>query len=181
MRKVIFCFLFLFCLSNVFGENLNVKDLKSKGFSLIEDHSFLVALEHWGKVKFLSCEQNPESTAKLAFFLSDAKGKIICSLPDFYGNHWTFYEMKAVSFKDINKDGIKDIIVIADCVTGVGNEGAVPFSVCAIYFQFEKGFKNVQKLDEAINHAVKNKTIEMIIKYTQDKVENINNLLKTSL
>lgn len=55
--------------------------------------------------------------------------------------------MRAISFGDANKDGLKDIIIIADFMSGVGRGAAIPFPVCNIYFQQENGFRRLEELD----------------------------------
>ncbi|WP_052410389.1 hypothetical protein [Paenibacillus durus] len=148
----------------------NLEDLKKEGLEVLEDQSFWIELENWGKVKFLSVESAMGSLYKLKFFLVDASGKILYEFPDFYGNQWnTLFEMKAVSFKDVNKDGLKDIIIIAEFMTGVGPDGAEPFNVGDVYFQTKTGFVNNPELDEAIHDLKKNKTIEMIIEFASKK------------
>lgn len=154
-----------------------IKVLNDKGIKIIEDQSFWTTFENWGKVKFLSCEYE-DGLSKLLFYLADEKDNILYAFPDFYGNDWCFYEMKAVSFKDVNKDGLNDIIVIADYMTGIGNEGAVPFPVCGIYFQKGKKFIAVPEVNEEINNAMQNKNIAMVINFTDKKVKEINELLE---
>ncbi|KOS03899.1 hypothetical protein AM598_04055 [Paenibacillus polymyxa] len=40
-----------------------------------------------------------------------------------------------MAFKDVNKDGLKDVIIIAYYETGSGPDGAKPFPIADIYFQ----------------------------------------------
>jgi hypothetical protein len=65
MKKVILSLLFLFCFGSIFGENITINDLKSKGFSIIENQSFTVNFENWGKVRFISCEQEINDSGKI--------------------------------------------------------------------------------------------------------------------
>lgn len=56
-------------------------------------------------------------------------------LPDFghVESAWTFQQVDAVGFSDIDADGDTDIIAIASYLTGVGPEGAKPFSVVILF------------------------------------------------
>ncbi|HWT76222.1 MAG TPA: hypothetical protein VN258_16100 [Mobilitalea sp.] len=110
-----------------------------------------------------------DGKAKLEFFLVDSDENILYEFPDFLGNTWAFYDMSAVSFKDVNNDGLKDIIVIAEYITGVGENGATPFNVAGIYFQKDNEFIELPELDNELNDNSKNQTIDMIIKYLKGR------------
>ena len=161
-------------------ENLN--ELKRKGLKVIEDQSFPVDLENWGKVRFVSSEFPIGGTSKLRFYLADSKDNILYTFPDFYGNQWsTFYEFKAVSFNDVNNDGFKDIVIIADFATGVGENGATPFHVGEIYFQKNKEFISLYDLDKQINSTNNNANIDMILKFSKGKVSKELKLIENDL
>jgi hypothetical protein len=154
------------------GSKDKVSELKEKGLEIIENQSFWVELEKWGKVRFVSCTQETDGLIKLRLFLTDKNEKILYKFPDFYGNQWSmFHEFQAVAFRDVNKDGLKDIIIIADYMTGAGPEGAIPFHAGSIYFQKENGFANSPELDDEINSKKKNQTIDMIVEYAEGKVK----------
>jgi hypothetical protein len=46
---------------------------------------------------------------------------------------WTFQDVDAVAFSDIDADGDTDVIVIASYMTGIGPEGAKPFPVVILF------------------------------------------------
>jgi len=149
----------------------NIESLIKGGLEIIENQSFWIEFENWGKVKFISSEILIDGTYKLRFYLTNESEDILYQFPEFIGNDWpTFYEIRAVSFKDINKDGLKDIIIIADYLTGIGEQGAIPFPVGSIYFQIRKKFINYSKLDDQINDSGKNKNIDMIVNFAEGKV-----------
>lgn len=161
--------------SSALNNEENLSDLQEKGLKVIENQSFWVELENWGKVRFVSRQFTDEGTFKLQFYLVDDKGNILYNFPDFYNSKfWFFYELRAIAFKDVNKDGLKDIVVIADYVSGVGEQGAIPFPVGSVYFQKENEFVNIPELDEQINDANKNETIDMIQKFVEEKSIKLN-------
>lgn len=148
----------------------NIFELQKKGFEIIDEHSFWVELENWGKVRLVSGKLPFEGKYKICFYLVNGKGDILFNFPDLVDNKmWIFSELKAVSFKDVNKDGLKDIVIIADYITGIGKEGAIPFHYSKIYFQKDKTFMDLPKLDEEINDKQKNDNIDMILKFIEDK------------
>jgi hypothetical protein len=138
------------------------------GFSIIKDQSFWVDLENWGKVYFLSASGEGEfSLDSLYMYLVDKDNNILYEFPYFYGNGMMFSGMRAVAFKDVNKDGFKDIIVIAAYMTGIGPTGAEEYPVAGIYFQKGKEFVTLPELDEEINSSGKNETVDMVTKYLE--------------
>ena len=58
--------------------------------------------------------------------------EIIYVFPDFYTNVLSdLQEIKAVSFKDVNNDGLKDIIIIAQFLSANGDD----LTVANVYLQ----------------------------------------------
>lgn len=145
-------------------------ELQQSGYIIIEDQSFKINLEKWGNVKFVSAMENKNGPTKLINFLVDDYGKILYTFPKTQYK-WPLFEMKAVAFRDINNDSLKDVIIIADYVTGVGNTGAIPFHICNIYFQKENKFVNIPELDYEINDIMQNENIDMVLKYVNGKIQ----------
>ena len=85
----------------------NLKDIE--GFSSIENQSFMVDLNSWGKVKFVSGKLIGGSHIPTVFYLTDENGDI---LYNFQATLPYMVDVKAVAFEDVSKDGLKDIIII---------------------------------------------------------------------
>jgi hypothetical protein len=130
-----------------------------KNFSVFKDQSFNVDLNFWGNVNFVSGQFAGKYHILDWFFLTNKEGDILYeSEPDVpYG-----VDVKAVSFKDMNKDGLKDIILIF----GEDNE----FTLARVFFQKNDGtFANDPKLDKEINDSGNNKDIKTVINYLSNK------------
>lgn len=139
----------------------NLNDIK--GFSLIENQSFVVDLNSWGNVKFISGKLTGGSHIPVVFYLTDKDGDI---LYDFNANLPYSVDVKAVAFEDVSKDGLKDIIIIVDDDAG---QGSAP--VAAVYFQKADGaFANDLKLDQAINDSANNKDVKTVTSYLARKL-----------
>lgn len=137
----------------------NLKDLK--GFSPIENQSFMVDLNSWGNVKFVSGKLTGGSHIPVVFYLTNRDGDI---LYDFNATLPYRVDVQAVSFGDVSKDGLKDIIIIV-----AGEDGLGP--VAAVYFQKADGsFANNPKLDQEINDSVDNKDVKTITSYLARKL-----------
>lgn len=142
----------------------NLKDIK--GFSPIEDQSFMVNLNSWGNVKFVSGKLTAGNHIPAVFYLTNEDGDI---LYDFADTPFPYsVDVKAVSFADVNKDGLKDIIIIvADDYKDSANLGA---PIAAICLQRAKGaFITDLKLSKEINDSGNNKDIKTIMSYLSQK------------
>lgn len=155
----------------------NLANLQKQGLKVIEEQPFWIELENWGRVRFVAGETQIKGLPKLNLYLIDSKDNGLCSLPEFYGNMWILYELKAISFKDVNKDGLKDIIVVADYILGHGENAAVPFPVGSVYFQKNKEFVSLPELDKEINEKKQNESVDMIFKFVEGKDIEISELV----
>lgn len=151
-------------------ENLIWKNINYvPGFSIIRDQSFRVNLDNKGEVYFIAGEGEGDfSLNSLYLYLADDNSNILYEFPSFYGNGSMLSEVAAVSFRDVNQDGRKDVIVIAKYMTGVGPDGAKDFPVADIYFQTEDGFVSIPELADRINSSAHNESIDSVLDYVKD-------------
>ncbi|MCB8814793.1 hypothetical protein [Desulfosporosinus shakirovi] len=139
----------------------NLKDIE--GFSPIENQSFMVDLNSWGRVKFVSGKLTGGNHIPAVFYLTDEKGDILYS---FQATLPYRVDVKAVSFEDVSKDGLKDIIIIVD--DGYAGQGNVPLA--AVFFQKDDGsFANDLKLDQEINDSKNNNDVKTVKSYLAGK------------
>ncbi|HEX3076518.1 MAG TPA: hypothetical protein VHQ24_06630, partial [Lachnospiraceae bacterium] len=103
-----------------------------EGFTEIKDQSFDVDLGRWGEVRFVS---GKDYQGKLLFFLTDGKDTIKYQFDDYYDSYRKDQSISAVAFRDVNKDGFKDIIVM----TASDSKA----TACDIYFQTEYSFVQI--------------------------------------
>ncbi|MDF2887146.1 MAG: hypothetical protein K0R23_1531 [Lacrimispora sp.] len=139
----------------------NLKNVE--GFEPIGEQSFMVDLDSWGKVKFVSGKLTAGSHIPAVFYLTDEDGNI------FYQFDTTFpysVDVDAVSFKDLNKDGLKDIIIIVSDQY----EGSTGLPIANVCFQQEDGtFMTDYELCQQINDSGNNKDIKMVTNYILNK------------
>lgn len=158
--------------STVGGEKLNTDQ-----YEIEESQSFQTIFEGFGKVRFVSTQANKDEIPKNYFFLLDDQERVIYSFPDLYGNEWWYADegIEAVAFKDVNKDGLKDVIIIAYYETGSGPDGAKPFPIADIYFQKKnKTFTTLPVFDQALNDQGHNHTIKDVVQYVSKQRINVN-------
>ncbi len=111
----------------------NLQDLwKGKG-RVLRKHSLKLNLpgyrNHFFAVVFV--EDKGRTQVHFAFV---RENKIVLRLPAFRGNLWHVHDVAAVALRDLNRDGKRDILVMVDCMTGIGPQGARPFRVTSTYF-----------------------------------------------
>ncbi|WP_010250291.1 hypothetical protein [Acetivibrio cellulolyticus] len=141
-------------------------DMQENGFEVIEEQSFEVELNNFGNVRFVSgCKNNEYDIPKIYFYLVDKQGYVRYTFPEFYGNEWTFSELKAVAFEDINKDGLKDVIVISEYIFGHGANADEPFKVAGVYLQKGSEFVSMDSLNNEINGTKNNNSIKEVTEF----------------
>ncbi|ODA39445.1 hypothetical protein DSBG_3776 [Desulfosporosinus sp. BG] len=139
----------------------NLKDIES--FSPIENQAFMVDLNSWGKVKFVSGKLTGGNHIPVVFYLTDENGDI---LYNFQATLPYMVDVKAVSFEDVSQDGLKDIIIIVD--DGYAGQGNAPLAT--VFFQKADGsFANDLKLDQEINDSKNNKDVKTVKSYLAGK------------
>lgn len=156
---------------------VNEERLDTNQYEVEESQSFQTTLEGFGKVRFVSTQAKKDEIPKNYFFLLDDRERVIYSFPDLYGNEWWYADegVEAVAFKDVNKDGLKDVIIIAYYETGSGPDGAKPFPIADIYFQKKnKTFTTIPALDETLNDQGHNRTIKDVVQYVSKQRINVN-------
>lgn len=147
---------------------ITLEDVKKQGEKIIDEQSFWVTFENFGKVRFVSSVYFEGSLCKSRFYLINENENVIYQFPEFIGNEWSMLDdVGAVSFRDANNDGLKDAIIIAYYMTDVGKNGAVSFPVCSIYFQKESSFENDSDLDTKINDSSQNDSINNVLKFVE--------------
>lgn len=139
----------------------NLKNIE--GFQPIEEQSFLVDLDSWGKVKFVSGKLTAGDHIPTVFYLTDEDGNIL------YQFNTTFpysVDVEAVSFKDLNSDGLKDIVIIVSDQY----EGSSGLPIANVCFQQEDGtFMTDYQLCQELNDSGNNKDIKTVTSYILNK------------
>lgn len=135
----------------------NLKDFE--GFSPFTNQSFTIDLNSWGTVNFVSGKMLGGNHIPTLVYLTNQDGDIF-----YYITSFNNVEIYAVSFKDLNKDGLKDIIII------YGVEEDSSSQLAKIFFQKPDGsFYGNGELNQEINESVKNKDIKTVTDYLSKK------------
>jgi hypothetical protein len=149
----------LFSVGFTFGQN--DKEIYPKG-TKIENQSFKVSFENFIDVEFASYAEYNHSPSRVNLYLLN-NDEVLYELPEYFGNkNWSFDEIIAVSFKDLDFDELKDIIVMTNYITGMGPSGMKPFRVIDVYFQKKNGFEQVENISEELNNPKNYNNLETI-------------------
>lgn len=140
---------------------------------VIAEQSFDVALNQWGETRFVSYAPSGDENFEDVSFLLEKEGEVVYRFPYYYENNNTaddiglFDSVEAVGFRDMNQDGLQDVIVIINYVTGAGLQGMEPRSAVRIFMAEEDGFFIATDLmdDIAGNMEEKDLYIDGIYKY----------------
>lgn len=141
---------------------------------VMQEQSFDVELDSWGKVRFVSCRPNKADDFEDAYFYIVEDNKVIYTLPYYYNSNirsnGVFADVTAVAFRDINEDGTDDIIIIITYNTGAGPQGMLPFSEARLFIADDKKFTLDRKLTDTINEGNANMDITSITDYIEKHV-----------
>lgn len=149
--------------------NISCSEQKTPKGEQISEQTFKADFKNFKGVTFSSYNNFTVGPSKVHFYLL-RDNRIVFEFPDFYigSTSWSFESVKAVSFKDVNADGLKDVILITEYVTGIGPTGMVPFLVKGVYFQGDGGFTQNNDVGKLLGTEVnypKLKSISSIVKY----------------
>jgi hypothetical protein len=104
----------------------------------LKEQSFEISFESLGESRFITTEEKVGGMKRPHFYI--VNGETVKELQLKLESPDSYYDVSAVSFRDVSDDGKKDIIIIADYTTGFGYMGAIPISQVIIFRQTESGF-----------------------------------------
>lgn len=154
-----------------------MQDIEAMGFTPVEEHIFPTVLESFGEEELRLIPAMEEDYRRLALFLADSEGRIVYKCKDLETNNrrkgelvQTTESLAAVSFADVNGDGLTDIILITRCVNKEGEYADKPYKVGDVLFQGEQTFYRDWRISDKINRFGMNKSAKCIITYVRDGV-----------
>lgn len=153
----------------------HVDDIEENGYEIIEDQSFPVLLESFGEEEVTFLPVMEKEYHRLAVLIVDAGGNVLYKTNQLETNY-TYLEqleqptksLAAVSFRDLNHDGLKDIILITNCENARGDYAGKVYKVGDVLFQREGQFYRDWRISDKINRFSMNKSADFIASYVRD-------------
>lgn len=150
--------------SDSFNSIKTITDISKQNFKIIENQCFDVKFENFGNVKFIPAyAENKQKSS--AVFLANSKDEIIYKTADLKASNFPFSKISAVSFKDVDKDGLKDILIISECKTEFLYSEDIVFKIADVLFQNSETFNYNYEITEELNRYDMNKNIAAILSY----------------
>lgn len=148
-------------------------DIAVCGFRIIKNQVFPVTMQYFGEVSFVPALDGQYN--RLALFFVGKDGDIVYKTDQLETNNRNKGELEqpnkgiaAVSFQDMDKDGLTDIALITSCVKDAGTYAGKTYKVGDVLFQNAQGFYRDWRLSDKINRFSMNKGIESITAFIMD-------------
>ena len=155
----------------------NVSDIEENGFFAIEEQSFPVIMESFGEEEVTFLPVMDEEYSRMAVLIADSEGNILYKTNRLETNNRRLGELKqptkdiaAVSFQDLNGDGLTDIILITDCENETGEYEGRIYKTGDVLFQGQGDFYRDWRVSDKINRFSMNKSIDFIATYVRDGI-----------
>lgn len=152
-----------------------VEDIEENGYKIIENQSFPVVLESFGEEESIFLPILDRQYRRLAVLITDAEGKILFKTNQLETNNKCLGQLEqptrdiaAVSFKDVNQDGLTDIILITSCENDTGSYAGKPYKIGDVLFQKDGAFYRDWRISDRINRFSMNKSVDFIISHVRD-------------
>ena len=152
-------------------------DLEQFGYEPIEEQSFPVLLKSFGKEEVLFVPAIQKEYGRLGIFLMDQKGKVLFKTRSLSANMVYTGQLDqpvkgiaAVSFQDVDKDGLEDILLIISCENETGNYVGESYKIGDVLYQGKKTFYRDYRISDKINRFDMNKSIKLMKAYAVDGI-----------
>ncbi len=150
-------------------------EIPTNGFRIISNQIFPIELEGYGEVSLMPSFDRKYN--RLALFFADENGNVIYKTEQLETNHRAVGQMKqpkceiaAVSFRDLDEDGLMDIILITACEGESGSYRGQTYKLGDVLFQSREivGFYRDYRISDKINRFGMSKSAEMITAFVRD-------------
>ena len=124
-------------------------DLLNHNFNVIEEQSYTRNFEKLGKLKVVPGTYRMAEYTVFMLYLVNEQGYIVWSFQPM-GEYEHLYALKGVTCQDIDGDGLKDIVILADYSYEGSDGGAVVEGSYSIYYQRTGGFFEDTDMKQAL-------------------------------
>ena len=153
----------------------HVEDLEARGYTPITIHTHPVLLESFGEEEVTFVPVIDNTYHRLAVLIVDNDGNVIYKTNRLETNYkWLgrleqpTKELVSVAFRDLDMDGLTDIILITDCENSEGEYAGTTYKVGDVLFQRDGSFYRDWRVSDKINRFSMNKSADFIAAYVRD-------------
>lgn len=162
-----------------------ISQIEENGFSVVNEHVFSMETEGFGTVSLIPALDGQYH--RLALFLADEEGMIVYRTEDLETNRrrpgkaaQLTQGIAAVSFQDVNMDGLTDILLITFCSNALmetktpdhaeDESGAADrhYKLGDVLFQDKEGFYRDVQVSDKLNRFSMNKSAQLIASFVRD-------------
>ncbi len=150
----------------------NSAQIGDAGFEVIEEQIFPIEMRGYGEVSMIPALD--KEYCRLALFFADQTGTVVYRTDQLEANNRSrgqmrqpIRELRAVSVRELDGDGLMDIILITTCVNESGPYAGKPYKIGDVLFQNEEGFYWDYRLSDKINRFSMNKSAETIAAFVK--------------
>ena len=158
-----------------FADIGTVEDIEKNGFEVIETQVFPLMLESFGEEELTFVPAMEKEYHRLAVFVADSQGNVLYKSNQLATNQLykgaleqPTEDIAAVSFQDVNRDGLTDIILITRCVNETGEYAGKPYKTGDVLFQRDGSFYRDYRISDKINRFSMNKSANCIAAFVRD-------------
>lgn len=158
-----------------FDSILHRDDILANNYLIYEEHIFPLVVESLGNEECFFIPAMEKEYHRLALFIADANGDILYKTNDLETNNRIMGQLKqpntglaAVTFSDLNRDGLTDIVFITKCKNESGSYKWRTYKIGDVLFQGEETFYRDWRISDKINRFSMNKSVNSIIAFVRD-------------
>lgn len=155
----------------------HVNDIAKYGYTIFEDESHFVVLETFGEEEVQVLPIIDDTYHRLAVVIADSSGNVLYKTNRLEMNYKWLGQLEqpntgllSISFRDMNRDGLRDITLITSCQNKTGEYADKTYKVGDVLFQRDGSFYRDWRISDKINRFSMNKSIDFITSYVRDGV-----------
>ena len=153
----------------------SLEDVEDAGYEVIESQKFPVVLESFGEEEVFFVPILHGEYHRLGVLIVDSQGRVLYKTNQLEVNYRQLERLEqpvkglaAVSFQDLNHDGLTDIVLIANCENDTGDYAGKNYKVGDVLFQRDGEFYRDWRISDKINRFSMNKSADFIASYVRD-------------